>query len=267
MEDVRNVDATLNYHISAACGCNTGRFRKNNEDNFYFDGIILPEKNTALSEILTLRRELDRRMAFGVFDGMGGETDGETAAFICAHTLQSVCEQPDVAAIPPKRFLCQVIDRMNEAVCQYAVERYISTGSTATILYFSEGRAYVCSVGDSKIFRMRNGELFPVTKEHFDAGLLFQSGIARSKPRLTQYIGLDPADAPLSPYIARANLKAGDLYLICSDGLTDMLSYADIYESLRSDRSLQSCAEDIIAAALRNGGKDNITVILVRVDE
>ena len=78
------------YRVTAACGCNIGKVRRNNEDNFYFDGCFLPQENTGLEIIKGYQGKLSQPICFGVFDGMGGEACGEEAAYLAAKTMWEV---------------------------------------------------------------------------------------------------------------------------------------------------------------------------------
>ena len=78
------------YRVTAACGCNIGKVRRNNEDNFYFDGCFLPQENTGLEIIKGYQGKLGQPICFGVFDGMGGEACGEEAAYLAAKTMWEV---------------------------------------------------------------------------------------------------------------------------------------------------------------------------------
>ena len=83
----------MSFFLNAAVCCSTGYRRRNNEDNFCFDGIILPKENRGQEEPLTLADELNKAYLFGVFDGMGGEQDGETASFMAAEICRAAAGQ------------------------------------------------------------------------------------------------------------------------------------------------------------------------------
>ena len=87
------------------------------------------------------------------------------------------------------------------------------------------------------------------------------------KPRLTQYIGLDPEEKMIEPSSAKEKLQQGDRYLLCSDGLTDMLGNLTLCSILKNSATVQQGVEALMDAALERGGRDNITIILVEVEE
>ena len=90
-------------------------------------------------------------------------------------------------------------------------------------------------------------------------------GPPKKKTPLTQHLGINPEDFLIEPYIAKGELKAGDVYLLCSDGLTDMLSNLEIDEILSAGASPEEDVRRLVDAALEKGGKDNVTAIVCRV--
>lgn len=250
------------FLLEAACLCNTGRVRRNNEDNFYFDGRCLPAENQGLDHTLCLSSDLRKMVYLAVFDGMGGENYGELASFAAAEgmcgeekLLQSVSE-------PRSGLLKDLCGRLNEAVLSRARElRTRHMGSTLSILCFSRDAVAVCNLGDSRAYRLRDGKLLQISKDHVDPGW----GSSSRKAPLTQYLGVDPEDYLLEPRLAKGALARGDQYLLCSDGLTDMLSDGEIAALMTAAVTAESCAGQLVRAALDHGGRDNVTVIVCRI--
>lgn len=256
------------YQIEAACGCNTGRRRSNNEDNFYFDSRMLPLENTGLKTAVATECGLKQEVIYGVFDGMGGENYGEEASFLAATIAKESGKVLADYVYPPKDYLLDLIQKMNQAVCARSETLESGRmGSTAVLLYLNEEYAYVGNVGDSRAFRLRQNELLQISKDHTDALFLEQQGIKKRKPCLTQHLGIWPEEMILEPYIAKGKLADGDKYLLCSDGLTDMVTNAEICAILKSHGSARECVNTLIDTALEHGGRDNVTVILVQVKE
>lgn len=256
------------YKIEAACGCNMGRRRSNNEDNFCFDNRILPRENTGLRAAVEIRKELERQQFFGVFDGMGGESYGEEASFLAADTARNSEKLLADFIYPPRKYLTDLVQKMNTAVCVRAESLGAGRmGSTAVMLYLSGNHVYVCNVGDSKAFRLRQGGFQQISQDHTDEKFLAEQGIRGRKPSLTQHLGIWPEEMILEPYVAKGGLQDGDQYLLCSDGLTDMVGNVDICAIMKENSSAGGCARALIARALEKGGRDNVTVIVVRVAE
>lgn len=254
------------YRIEAACGCNIGRRRTNNEDNFYFDNRLLPKENRGLKDAVAIDIPLEREECFGVFDGMGGESYGEEASFLAAAVAKNSEKLLADFIYPPRKYLTDLILKMNDTVCEKS-EKLGSgrMGSTAVMLYLSGEYAYVCNVGDSRAFRLRQDEFMQISEDHTDAKFLAEQGITGRKPSLTQHLGIWPDEMVLEPYVAKGELQDGDQFLLCSDGLTDMVSNAEICAVMKESESAYQCVNELIARALEYGGKDNVTVIVVRI--
>ena len=256
----------MNSQINTACACNIGLVRMNNEDNFLFDGKCMEAENRGLKKPVFCNMSLsDAPVCMAVFDGMGGEEFGELAAFAAAMSLKESLSRLSDYVVPEKRFLSDSCRFMNRAVYEKARELGTANmGTTSAILLFSGHDVYACNLGDSKAFRLRSGEFMQLTRDHTDAGFLQENGIQR-KPLLTQYLGIDPDEIQIIPYIAKGTIMSGDQYLICSDGLTDMLSNVEICSIMSIAESAEACVEALVNQALKHGGKDNITVIVARV--
>lgn len=252
----------MNITIEAACGCNRGRIRKNNEDNFYFGGRMLPRENDGLRMIYTQKMNSDMMPLFAVFDGMGGEEAGEVASFVAAEAADRCVEQLKKYLISPRPFLLDMCDRMNEAVCTESQKLVFGRmGSTIASLLFVSDMAYVCNLGDSRVYRLRDNVLMQISADHCET----LPPNAVHKPRLTQHLGIFKDELKLEPHIAKGTVKKGDRYLICSDGLTDMVSNIQICSIIKEHKSIKQATTKLIDLALKNGGKDNITVILCSV--
>jgi len=146
-------------------------------------------------------------------------------------------------------------------------------GSTFVGLNIIGDCVELTNIGDSRAYLLRDGKLEQLSRDHTPTWQMMELGIiteeaARNHPhrnRLTQHLGVFPAEMVIEPYTASLDLKAGDIFLLCSDGLTDMLDDASIKMTLDSSGSIGSKAESLFGAAIKNGGKDNITIILVQV--
>lgn len=251
------------YQLSAACECQTGNIRKNNEDNFFFNGRLLPALNNGLSGIVSEKRYLESLLCYAVFDGMGGEEFGEIASFSAAETMRNLLENRKSIAVGSRELLLLLCSEMNKAVCRKQQELQTSRmGTTAAILLFVPDEAYICNLGDSRVYRLRDNEFSQISTDDVEKQ---PAGVQR-KPFLTQYLGIPEDDLVLEPHIMKCEIKSGDIYLICSDGLTDMMTNMEICEALRQHVSTRRMVKHLAAGALKNGGKDNITAIVVSVD-
>lgn len=244
--------------ISYVCCCNTGRVRKNNQDNFFVDWKYLYSENFALETPLTGTHLISDKPAYAVFDGMGGEKHGEIASFISAHVfskaLKTIFAEPAV-------LLNRACYMMNDAVCEFMLENSIrSMGSTAAIIMFDTQYVTVCNLGDSGIYRVSENGLLKVSTDHVESNPAFSS-----KPMLTQFVGIPKEEYLIEPSVKILNYAAGDRFLICSDGLTDMVKEPEIAAIINSSPNIEAAANSLLTEALRRGGVDNTTIIICEV--
>lgn len=251
------------HRIAAACGCNTGKLRRNNEDNFFFEHRYLPQENDGLDGILSCETTLNHPVCFGIFDGMGGEALGEEASYLAAQTMDKHLKMK--FELP--RCLLDICIDANKRICLAACKHNVGLmGATAVLLGFSGATGYVANIGDSRAFLYRSGKINQISVDHTDQFLFAKQDRLKRKPRLTQHLGIDPEEMIVEPYIAEIKFQKEDLFLLCSDGLTDMLDENEIKEVLHDNSTVASQTEILIQRALRNGGRDNITVILCKIE-
>ena len=134
-------------------------------------------------------------------------------------------------------------------------------GTTMVSLYFSGRSVYVCNVGDSRAYRLRDGEFLQLSVDHVEN----RPGREHRKAPLTQYLGLSSEEIQIDPHIAKGEIKKDDLYLLCSDGLTDMLTNLEITDIMINSKDAEACVQKLIRAAVDHGGRDNITVIVCKL--
>jgi serine/threonine protein phosphatase PrpC len=207
---------------------------------------------------------------FAVADGMGGAQAGEVASQMAVDVLGAGDEEPGT----PEERLTRMIRLANRQIYDLAgrdeSRRGMGTTTTAAIL---EGRdVSLGHVGDSRAYRFRDAKLEQLTHDHSLVAELVRSGqlspeAAENHPQrsiITRALGPE-ADVEVDAHSHAA--QDGDVYLLCSDGLTGMISEDEIAGILRGAGSLEQAAEDLIRAANQSGGKDNITVVLFRVGD
>ncbi len=243
------------YQVTYACISHVGKRRKSNQDNFYCDGICArPDAPHALTFPLTGKTYADGRPLFAVFDGMGGEERGEMASLLAAQTARTAQKSGDAQSV-----LSGICRKANDAVCRFTDQNNLEAcGTTAAMLLFDAADVTVCNVGDSKIYHLANGQLEQISVDHLS---LAPRG---HKAPLAQYIGMPPTEMMLCPSYSRYPLQDGDKYLICSDGLTDMVPTASIC-SVLSTFPPTAAAQQLVQSALDNGGKDNVTVLVLEL--
>ncbi|MBO85537.1 MAG: protein phosphatase [Deltaproteobacteria bacterium] len=250
--------------LEAAGRTDTGPVRDNNEDNFLVD--------------------MDGGL-FVVADGMGGHAAGEIASAIAVETVGEVLLQevdPDETRIsmdvgsPDGRIRERLRYTMNQASLRIRKEAMadpsqMGMGTTLVALLIEDGMAHLGHVGDSRAYRLRNGELTLLTKDHtvvqqeVDAGRLTPE-LARIMPHkniLTQSVGYH---GPVDPDTMSEAVEPGDIYMLCSDGLTDPLDDEQLVGIMRGV-PVDDLADLLVQKALEHGTEDNVTVVVVGVHE
>jgi serine/threonine protein phosphatase PrpC len=210
---------------------------------------------------------------FLVADGMGGHAAGEIASQIAASTVEQVVSDNNSGLSVEDR-LRLAVQRANERV--YEAQRlnpeYRGMGSTLTALTFDNGCYYLAQVGDSRAYLFREQALVQLTRDHslvwplYESGILSKDEISRhpQKNLITRSIGTHPK---VEPDIQSGAAFAGDTYLLCSDGLTDVLLDSDIEKILSSGgKDPSALIELLINAANAGGGPDNVTTVVVRLN-
>ncbi len=229
-----------------------GRIRKNNEDNLICIQDHLPLVHDRTDEAVTGTADVSSPLLFGVFDGMGGEEHGEAASFLAAKTA-ALRKPADAKELDS---LCR---EMNQNICDYVAEHHIrSSGTTASLLLFDQRGVTACHIGDSRIYRFREGVMKQLTKD--DVWPLFRG----RKAPLLQCLGTPEDEMRIKPHIDHYPVELQDVYVICTDGLSDMLGEDQIGEVLSGDASLKRRIQTLMDRALEKGGRDNITMILCR---
>lgn len=246
----------MQYSIHYSCISHIGNVRRINQDNFICDGHYIETSETNIFFPLCGIKSSKEISIFGVFDGMGGEECGEKASYLAAKNAAIL----SVDASPATTF-AQFCQTVNAEICSYVEENSLSSmGTTAAMLAFSSSGITLCNIGDSKIFRFSSGFLEQISKDHVAVSAF---GI---KPPLSQNLGIPPSEWEIDPYLAQGNYNDGDLYLICSDGLTDMVDTEEIVSLLASSENTKEATQKLLETALNNGGRDNITIILCKVE-
>ena len=241
------------YEIVYACTINKGKKRKINQDNIVCHQTYLDyrEENNAYHD--KRRISLRHPVMVGVFDGLGGEQCGEIASYIAAREAAQLSFDHNISLV-----LMEYIRKANRKICDFALSNgIVSMGTTAALTVFDKKKLYVCNIGDSKIFFLQNGQLIQLSKDHI-AQLPY--GI---KAPLTQCLGIPEERLQLEPHFFTAPLHNGNIFLLCSDGLTDMVELSEI-NAILSAETPEHASEMLVQKALEYGGKDNVSVIVCK---
>lgn len=223
--------------------------------------------NHGLSQVEMKEMSLNDDGFFCVFDGMGGGDFGEVASYTAAKTTREFLDiKTNINPCDITPSMEKLCGNVNEAVFE-AGQRLGSSqmGSTLVGLYFHEKQAWVCNLGDSRCYLFRNGKMRQISEDHTDEQFMRENGITGRKPYLTQFLGIDPEEMDIVPYIKSYYLDKGDRFLICSDGVTDMVDEQEICDLLKVSDRPDECVSRLIQEALNGGGKDNITAIVLDI--
>jgi protein phosphatase len=227
-------------------------------------------RSTALSHAGRKRRHNEDMYVlqpplFAVADGMGGANAGEIASSLAAAALQ----ESDGEATGGEARVAGLIQEANRRVFTRANEDREASGmgTTMTVALVEEDRVAIGHVGDSRAYLFREGALEQLTDDHSLVAELVRSGkltpeeaeIHPQRSVITRAVGTEP-DVDVDTFSVEG--AAGDLFLICSDGLTDMVDEETILDALEQNRQdLKAAAKALVNAANRGGGEDNITVV------
>jgi len=207
---------------------------------------------------------------FAVADGMGGAKAGEVASAIAAEAFEGAGRSGEA----PEAQLTGIAREANRRIYELAAtdESHRGMGTTLTAAMVHGEEVSLGHVGDSRAYRLRDGTLEQLTRDHSLVGELERSGqisseAAEHHPQrsiITRALGPEP-DVDVDTYTIAG--RDGDVFLLCSDGLTSMISDDELAAIVRGAPSLDRAAETLVRAANQSGGKDNITVILFRLGE
>jgi len=250
--------------LEAFARTDPGPVRENNEDNLLVD--------------------IDNGL-FIVADGMGGHAAGEVASEIAVHTVQEVLlhdhdpeeTRLDREAVDDDEAIRERLRYgMNQASVRIRKEALLNPartgmGTTLTVLLLEDHTAHFGHVGDSRLYLLRDNKIKRLTRDHtvvqqeIDAGRLTPE-LARIVPHkniLTQSVGYH---GPVEPDTSTRPVLPGDVFVLCSDGLTDPIDDASLGRICRST-PFEDLAEELVQQALRKGTEDNVTVVVVRVED
>ncbi len=248
--------------VLAAGSTDTGKRRSNNEDAYLVDDVL---------------------RLYAVADGVGGNEGGEVASRIAVETLGKVVPdllgQADrtpavgIGAAPERAALSAavILAHRNIRLESVANPKLVGMGTTLTVLFFRDRTAHLAHVGDSRAYLLRANALKQVSNDHsliadqVRAGLITPEQAKASPYRhvITRALGIDE---DVRPDISALQLQQGDVFLLCSDGLTDMVDDREI-ASILGKSGPGEAAKALVAAANAAGGVDNITTVVVQVLE
>jgi protein phosphatase len=253
MAENPNQPLTSSCAFSWAAASHTGKVREENEDAF----AVEPELGLLV-----------------VSDGMGGHRGGALASKIIVEDLPPVIENclDGLRSRSPRavrRMLKKVIAEQSRQLLVEGTSEsgYKDMGATVVVALLVDERIYVANLGDSRIYRLRNGRLSQLTKDHSVVSELLERGHIEpedaeehdAQGQITHYIGME-ADA--HPHVRSLAAQKADRLLLCTDGLTDLVDDRRIVRILRTNFDCQAACDTLVKAANSAGGTDNVTVVV-----
>jgi len=226
----------------------SGRLRADNEDSITVAGWV---SDVAMSGPRRSRQELTEPLLFAIADGIGGHTAGEVASRYAVKRLaaESCAGEPvDVGAV-----LAAINGELYQAMA--GSPSFLGMGTTVVGLLLTASRALWFNVGDSRLYRCRDGRLAQLSIDDVPSG-------ARDG-KITQALGGSRAFAPVAPHIGEGDLVLPSRWLLCSDGLTDMMDHAAIEHAMQLDD--EAAVRLLFTQAMDAGGADNISIIIASV--
>jgi protein phosphatase len=248
----------LSHMLEVATATHSGMVRSHNEDSIAADAEI------GLAVLA---------------DGMGGYNAGEVASGVAvamiSEEMKKLLGSTGAETCGAEDLLSREVARANATIYQAAQSQpdYSGMGTTLVVALWYDNKMVVGHVGDSRLYRLRGETFEQVTRDHsllqeqIDSGMLTreQARFSRNKNLVTRAVGIN---AEVETEVHTYPVQPGDIYLLCSDGLSDMVTDEDIQLTLSSlQANLSLAAEQLVQQANDNGGRDNISVILVRVSK
>ncbi len=205
-----------------------------------------------------------------IADGMGGHAAGEVASAVAIKTLAPLDADP--AGIDMLRALGDAIADANAALREITISDPATEGmgTTLTALLWSGDEVALCHIGDSRAYLLRDGALRQITHDHTLVQTLVDEGrltpeAAASHPQRSLVMRALQSSVPADPDLSMMTARVGDRYLLCSDGLTDVVSDETLRTTLQQLPDLEDAVEQLVDLAIRSGGPDNITCVLADV--
>ncbi len=234
-----------------------GLRRTNNEDACF---VMLPDK------------------VYVVADGVGGSNAGEIASRTAVNGIANYITEHPIAEATNKyaivNYLQKCLDEANKEIFRlsHTYEENSGMATTVVIVYAIDNKAYITNIGDSRAYLYRHGKLIQLTEDHTYVNTLVKAGILSKeqaevderKNVITKALGAEPT---VEPDFFQVEIMKDDIFVICTDGLYDEVENGEMIEVLNKNQSMSDVCTELINRANKNGGRDNITVICLKVTE
>lgn len=219
---------------------NIGLISNVNQDNIYSNGIYLDKNNKGINNYKLKTNRLNKNLLYAVFDGIGGLSQGEHASYVASNILSKNTNNN----------IDDILNKINEVLIEYGKENNIKIGTTASIVKIKNSIAEIYQVGDSPIYIFRDNNVTKFVEHDCNDNLLDNYLGAKEKIKIIK---------------KQIKLKNKDKILICSDGLSKEVGINEIEYILGQKDDVKYISEKLLNFALKCGGKDNISIIIIEV--
>ncbi|MDB4945127.1 MAG: hypothetical protein JWP97_4661 [Labilithrix sp.] len=258
---------TAPFYVSVAGVTDIGKVREKNEDTFVVADLT---GGTLLDGVPHQRFDVgERGVLLAVSDGMGGAAAGEVASALVVETLTlALADAP--ATSPRPALLNEAVQKAHRAVWDTATREAKKMGATLTAVFVHAAQAYIAEVGDSRAYLLRAGRLCQLTHDQSMVQMLVDTGVIEPEQAETspirnvilQAMGNQPN---VKVALARLDLRDRDCFILCSDGLTTMVSDEEIKQVVLASGRPEIAAQRLVDLANERGGKDNVTVVIAGI--
>lgn len=211
---------------------------------------------------------------FIVADGMGGHSGGEVASSMAVEIVEEIMLQPDANSKSPRELILEAYEEASRRIFDKAATvspELAGMGTTMVIAYIRGRHLYIGNVGDSRCYLFKEPHLWQITEDHSLLNEQLRAGVM-SEEQVRQFVGRNVItrsvgyERDVYPDIIEREIKPGEVFLLCSDGLSGLVDDEAIAKILRG-HSIEKVVKACVDKALENGGDDNVTVLLLQFSE
>lgn len=258
----------MTVRIKFAARSEIGNVRKNNEDNLFCNGLIMNEHDR--EKPFFINEMCEAPCIFAVFDGMGGHDCGELASLTAA---ESLCEHAERINHGTFEDVNQFAHDVNKKLLSLIREQNIHTGTTLALISSGTKSFTVYNLGDSRVYVLKGDTVIKVTDDHTVTAEKVRAGLITPKQALndryrnvlTRCLGVNDSFSVSPDFCGVFSFEECRRAMICSDGLTDMLTHKEIAEIMKTGENVSEIVNALVNLALDKGGHDNVTCIVIEV--
>lgn len=271
------------FYRAVAATC-PGNNKEYNSNNIYLNSKYITEEYKSSEILLRQKREQEGLQFYAISEGFGAERYADEASLLTVKKLaelqakvgaDKISAEYDEAADILYSYMEEFVNSANESVTSKATElsnRDVLASVAAVAIY--ENAIITCNLGNTRIFLFRKGKLSKLSEEQNHAYMMFKNGIIdetrlqthSKRNKLTQYLGILPDEMQPEPYYSEAEVKHGDIFVICSSSFCDNVSEESLCEMIKNSKSLSQIIDKMMTAAAEKGFEKDTSVMVIRAD-